>query len=371
MTSRERLLAAFRGEPHDRVPIWTWGIHPWLTGVHPTIQPVVEAYLDRADIVTWWSPRNPAFVTASDRLSIHTERRPSDRPGYDEQWTFYDTPGGELVRIHYLPLDGRPGYCKKYPLETVADVEALLSVPYVPPNPDGATFFERDRELGDRGLPMAQLPADPMYCFNHLCGSETFAFWSVEERDLIRRVVDEFLCRVMDSLECLLNQGVGPLYGYVGPELCIPPLQSPADFEEFVVGPNRVIHDRLRAGGGIGFAHCHGRMGPVLEGFVRMHADALHPIEPPPMGDVTLDEAIDRVGGEICLIGNVQEHDVLTMPTPRFRELVRRTLETGQRTDRFILSCTATPFGWPTMTELARANWIAMLDECLESGWYG
>jgi uroporphyrinogen-III decarboxylase len=109
-------------------------------------------------------------------------------------------------------------------------------------------------------------------------------------------------------------------------------------------------------------------MGPVLEGFVRMHADALHPIEPPPMGDVTLAQAKARVGRDLCIVGNVQEHDIETMPTAQFRAMVRETVRTGVAGGGFILSPTATPFGWPEMSDLARANWLALLDEGLAAG---
>ncbi|MBI2302954.1 MAG: hypothetical protein HYU66_28950 [Armatimonadetes bacterium] len=370
MTTRERVLAALRGEPHDRVPVWTWGIHPQLGDVHPSIQPVVDAYLERGDTIVWHGFPTPPFVTASDQVSVRGERRPSALPDFDESWTFYITPAGELSQSTYVSHFGRPGYQKKYLLETEADVEAMLSVPYVPVRPDPEPFFEAERRLGDGGIAMVSLPFDPMYGLNHLCGSETFALWTVDRRDLVRLVIAELLRRLTDWLDHLLSRGVGPLFGYVGPELCIPPLQSPADFEEFVVEPNRVLHDRIRAAGGIGFVHCHGKVNQVLEGFVRMHADALHPIEPPPMGDVALDEAVERVGGKLCIVGNVQEHDILTMPTPQFREMGRATVETGKRTGRFILSCTATPFGWPTMTDLARDNWLAMLGVGLEAGRY-
>jgi len=168
----------------------------------------------------------------------------------------------------------------------------------------------------------------------------------------------------------VIAQGVGPLFGYVGPELCIPPLQSPRDFEAWVVGPDREINDTIRAAGGVALVHCHGRMGPVLEGFVRMHASALHPIEPPPMGDTTLGEAKARIGNDLCIVGNVQEHDIETMPNPRFRQLVAETVRIGKPGGRFILSPTATPFGWPTMSNLARANWITMLEVGLDVGVY-
>jgi len=338
--------------------------------VHPSIQPVVDAYLERSDLLDWWSPGSGVFLTASDQVTVRTESRDSALPDYREHVIIYSTPRGELTEVHYASKEGKPGYCKKHLLSSEADVQALLSVPYVPPEPDCSTFFEVDGQLGDRGLPIVSIGSDPMYLLNHLTGSETFAIWSIEKRSLLRELVAEFLRREKAWVEWLLAQGVGPLFGYVGPELCIPPLQSPRDFEEFVVGPNREIHDLVHGAGGLVLVHCHGRMGPVLEGFVRMDADALHPIEPPPMGDVTLTEAKARVGRDLCIVGNVQEHDIHTMPRSQFRAMVAQTVKTGMPEGCFILCPTATPFGWPHLSDLARDNWVAMLDVGLETGLY-
>ena len=369
MASRERLLAALRGETPDRVPIWAWGVHPWLGPVHASVQPVVDAYLERGDTLHWWGADAGVFLTASDQVSVTVERRPYRR-GYEEHVATYATPAGPLTEVTTVSLEGKPGYRRKYLLETEEDVERLLSVPYVPPRPDCSGFFEADRALGDRGLPMVSVPSDPMYFLNNLTGSETFAVWSIEKRGLVEELIGVFSRRILDWLEWVLSQGVGPLFGYVGPELCIPPLQSPRDFEEWVVGPDRELNERIHAAGGLALVHCHGRMAPVLEGFVRMKADALHPIEPPPMGNVTLAEAKRRVAGRLCIVGNIQEHDIWTMPTDRFRELVAETVKVGMAGGRFILSPTATPFGWPTMADLARENWIAMLDVGLACGRY-
>jgi hypothetical protein len=370
MTSRQRLLAVLRGDLPDRVPVWAWGIHPWLGAVHPTIQPVVDAYLARADIIHWWGPGAGTFLTASDQVSVRSERRASPHRDYAEVVETFLTPAGELSQVTTVSPEGRPGYRSKYLLESEGDVQKLLSVPYIPVRPDGAGFFRQDAELGDRGLPMVAVPADPMYFVNSLIGSERFAIWSIEERALVSGLIAEFSRRLRDWLAWVLSQGVGPLFGYVGPELCIPPLQSPRDFDEWVVGPDRELNDMIRAAGGFAFVHCHGRLGPVLEGFVRMHASALHPVEPPPMGDVSLAEAKRRVGQDLCVLGNIQEHDLETMPTPALRRLVEETVRTGMEGGRFVLSPTATPFGWPEMTDLARQNWLAMLEVALAAGEY-
>ena len=370
LTSRERVLAVFQGEMPDRVPIWMWGIHPWLGEVQGNARSLIDTVVAQGDIVHWWGAGAGVFLSASDQVQVRSETRPARSPAFEEQVVTYQTPAGELTEVHYVSLEGKPGYCKKHLLETEQDVERLLSVPYVPPRPDCAGFFDVDRQLGDRGLPMVSMPSDPMYFVNNLTGSETFAIWSIDQRAMVSALIAEFGRRIREWVAWVLAQAVGPLFGYVGPELCIPPLQSPRDFDEWVVGPDGEIIDMIHAAGGMVLCHCHGRMGPVLEGFVRMGVDALHPIEPPPMGDVTMAEAKRRVGNDLCIVGNLQHHDICTMPHRRFRELVAETTRVGMAGGRFILCPTATPFGWPTMGDLELANWLAILEVGREVGEY-
>jgi len=375
MTSRERLLTALRGGEPDRVPVWVWGIRPGHPEQHPSIQPVVDACLARSDLLVWWSGFGDLFLTAAD-VPVHTETRPSRLLDYQESTTTWQTPAGELTRVVYTSPEGRPGYVFKDMLQTREDVERFLSVEYMPARPDCTSFFALDAELGDRGLPLAATICDPMYALNRLTGSEVFALWSVEERDLIDELIAVLLDRVLDYVRWLLAEGVGPVFGYVGPELCIPPLQSPSDFERWVVEPDRRIADLIHDAGGLMLVHCHGGLDSILEGFVRMKADALHPIEPPApdgtgiAGGVTMADAKRRVGRNLCIVGNIQHHEIEATPPAEFREMVAETVRAGMEGGAFILSPTATPFGWPTMTDLARENWLAMLDVALEVGRY-
>jgi len=373
MTGRERLLTALRGGTPDRVPIWLWGMRPGLPPMHASIQPVVDAYMARSDLLVWWGGGAGQFLSAAE-VPAHTETRPSALPDYNESVTTWQTPAGELTQITYTSPEGRPGYVHKHMLETPEDVRRFLSVEYIPPRPDCASFFERDAELGDQGLMLAQTLCDPMYALNRLTGSEIFALWSLEERAMIDELVAILLERVLDYVRRLIEQGVGPVFGYVGPELCMPPLQSPSDFERWVVEPDRQIADLIHDAGGMMLVHCHGGLDPILEGFVRMGADALHPIEPPApdgsglQGGVTMADAKRRVGDDLCIVGNVQHHEIEVAPHEAFREMIAETVRAGMEGGGFILSPTATVGGWPTMTDHARENWLAMLDVALEVG---
>ena len=375
MTGRERLLTALRGGTPDRVPVWLWGVRPELPAQHPSIQPVVDAYLQRSDLLVWWHAGGSVFLSDAE-VPAHVETRPSPLPDYNEHISTWQTPAGELTQVMYTSPAGRPGYVHKHMLETPEDVRRFLSVEYIPPRPDCSSFFALDASLGARGMLVAHFSSDPMYALNRLTGSEGFALWSIDERAMLDELIGILLERTLDYVGWLISQGVGQALGYVGPELCIPPLQSPADFERWVVGPDRQIADLIHDAGGLMLVHCHGGLDPILEGFVRMGADALHPIEPPApdgsglQGGVTMADAKRRVGEDLCIIGNIQHHEIEVAPHAYFREMVAETVRVGMEGGGFILSPTATLGGWPTMTDHARENWLAMLDVALEVGQY-
>ncbi len=115
---------------------------------------------------------------------------------------------------------------------------------------------------------------------------------------------------------------------------------SVADFDEFVFPHDKAVIDLIHEAGGRVWVHCHGRMGPVLERFVAMGVDVLNPLEPPPMGDITPEEAFQRIGDRMGVDGNIETHDLATLPPERMREVVIERLECG-RGRRLILCPTS------------------------------
>ena len=127
----------------------------------------------------------------------------------------------------------------------------------------------------------------------------------------------------------------------MGPELLIPPLVSFDDFEEFVFRFDKKICDLVKNSGGYIWMHCHGRVGRLLCRFADMGVDVINPLEPPPMGDVTMAEAVDRVGGRMGLEGNIEIGDIMTRTSGEMRSLIERAVREGSRSRRFILCASA------------------------------
>jgi uroporphyrinogen-III decarboxylase len=167
---------------------------------------------------------------------------------------------------------------------------------------------------------------------------------------------------VRAHVEAALAAGIRGVFGWVGPELCIPPLMPPAAFERYVFAVDKPLVDRIHDAGGRVWVHCHGRMKPVLKRFADMGIDVLNPIEPPPMGDITLPEAFEAVGGRMGLEGNIETHDFMTAPKDVIREKVRAALDAG-RGRRFILCPSSGYMENVTPSPREIENWLCYIEE--------
>jgi hypothetical protein len=371
MTSRERLLTAYRNGQPDRVPIRIWGVLPDKAPPHPSYQPICDMAA-RTDLVTDWGPKNTGvFGTASEKVSVKTLERPCRVEAHKEVVTVVTTPAGELRSVFYQALDpGVPGYQKEHLIKSVDDAKAYLSIPYVAPKIDCSEFAGFDAAFGDRGVVMCPLGPEPMYHMNALIGSELFAIWLIEERELLHALVRQTFERTRDFLKQQLAADVGPLFGYVGPELCIPPLASPRDCRDFVVDYDKPLIDLIHDAGGICWMHCHGKMGPVIELFAEMGVDALNPIEPPPMGDVTLAQAKQRVGDRMALEGNIEQGDFYRVTPDEMDALVRTAIRQGAPGGGFVLCPTSSPWQSARADQTIIDNYAAFVDAGHKYGRY-
>jgi len=366
MTSRERMMAALRIEEPDVFPMYVrtfavWN-EQWCRTRHESYQPIIEAVKEHGDYEVGWGAGGGMFMTASDEVTLET--RSEDAGDWTVHYTTVHTPAGDLTSARKTSTRGLPGLQMEFLVKTLDDVEKLLSVPYVPVRPDYSKFFELDRQIGDRGMVIAHIPP-PVSPVHNVMGSERLAVWSVTERDTIRKLIEVFLERLLDLLKYIISQGVGPVFGTSGEEFLAPPLASPTDFYEFVTMPNKQIGEVVHAAGMYRHVHCHGSLDKVLEDFVEMGADCLHPIEQPPLGDVPFADAKRRIGDRVCLEGNIQIGDLYAAPTDELVAQVRHAIEVGAPGGGFILAPSASPHT-EVLTDHTVTNYLAMIETAAE-----
>lgn len=336
MTRKERLMAIFQGRIPDRPAVKVWGVNSKNDHcIHPAFERVKYLAIDKTDIVRESGANFSIYCGKKADELVETHETPTDSPEWVDQITVYHTPGGDLRQVFRNSTSRRPGYHKEYLLKEPNDITKLLSIPYEPYPVSADVYRDTVAELGDAGIVLFGLD-HPMYALQRLIGSEHFALWSLEAEELLLEAMNIFAVRVRNHAKAALNAGISGVFAWAGPELCIPPLMSPAAFDKYVFALDKPLIDLIHDAGGNVWVHCHGKMKPVLSRFVEMGVDVLNPIEPPPMGDVTMPEAFEIVRNRMGLEGNIETHDFMVASKEKLLRNIFETLEAG-RGKRLIL----------------------------------
>jgi hypothetical protein len=390
MNATENFVRILDGQIPQRVPVLTFAMEParvWynmptvLLELPPDINkaaqksndPNIQAVLDKAGEVATFvvGIGHPAeSLLTGMNLCIESQKINSGNPDYYIWQNTLETPKGILKCSCLLSDKQFPPYEKERLLKTPQDIEKLLSVPFQDYNIDKSWVEEKKQRFDDRFLILWNVNISPAAMLYHFAGPERFSLWTIDHRSLLLDAVEELAWRRLKLLEALAEAGAGPVFHCGGVEDFIPPLQSPANLREFILPYEKKFIERVHELGGYVWLHSHGKVNRFLEDFVFIGADCTQPLEPPPMGDVILEDAKKRYGGQITLIGNIQTHDLMTADTGYIQKIVRDCMLTGKPGGRFVLAPSAEPVTTPKITDLHRDNLIAYFETGMEFGKY-
>jgi hypothetical protein len=318
------------------------------------------------DVEHLWAA-GQGFCLNGAELPIVTER--TEENGWCVTRQSLETPRGPLTCVQQVGLDGYSSHATvKHWIAEEEDVERFLSFPYRPVQPDVAPYLAACDELGKKGYVLPYFN-DPIGEVHALLGSETLAIWCMSAPGLLQRLLAEFSARCQDYIRALVAAGVGPVIGLQGQETVVPPLASPRLFDDLVTRHDAPLVDLAHRLGCLVYVHCHGALNGVLERFADMGVDGLHPLEAPPMGDVLLADAKRRIGGRVCLLGNIQIGDIMDLESRDIVALTRRAIADAALGGGFVLTLTATPFE-RVLAPRTLENLTAMVETGREFGQY-
>ena len=378
-TSRQRLLTALSDGTADRVPINTYELAgrnslDWYNQ-QPSYRGLMDYIRAHTDCITNWNPR-----PATDRYTCEERFLCSDYPvgietsaesagPFQRTTRICHTPKGDLRSVTQTAAHVYTTWQVEHWCKSTADVDKALSVPYEPARYDASDLPRVQAELGEHGLVMASV-GDPAYLAAELMSFQDYLMWAFEDTDHFARTVAVIAERVLENLRRQLDCCVLDLYRIVGPEYFTPPYLPPEVFRRFVVphvtAMTRLIHSR----GGKVRLHCHGKMGQVLDLILETGCDGVDPCEPPPDGDMELDEVKRRCQAcGVSVWGNI-ELKLLEQATPaQVRAEVQKIMAQAKPGGGFILMPTAAPINLP-LSSRAEANYKAFIDAGLEFGGY-
>ncbi len=378
-TSRRRLLTALCGGTPDRVPINTYEMagrnsRDWYNN-QPSYRSLMDFIRAHTDCITNWNPR-----AATDKYTCEERFLCSDFPVEIENHTetvgdferttrICHTPKGDLRSMAQVS----PNVYTTWPVEhwckSIADVDKALSVPYEPAHYDASDLSRVRAELGEDGLVMATI-GDPAYLAADLMSFQDYLMWAFAETDHFARTVEIVAERVMENLRRQLDCCVLDFYRIVGPEYFTPPYLPPEMFRRFVVPHVTEMVHLIHARGSKVRLHCHGKIRHVLDMILETGCDGIDPCEPPPDGDIELDEVKRRCQARgVSVWGNV-ELNLLEQGTPEeIRAEVRRIMDQAKAGGGFVLTSTASPINIP-LSPQTEENYKVLINTALELGRY-
>ncbi|MCM8818056.1 MAG: hypothetical protein NC915_01055 [Candidatus Omnitrophica bacterium] len=342
MTHRERLKKVFKCEKIDRMPIRIWGVSPIFQTekFKPLCELVVKYDLES---IEFWGPKQEEKPSLPYRIEI--EEKVIEREQRKEIIKKTKTPKGDLIEIFRTNLDGSPGRVIKHFIEDIKDAEKYLSLPDINELPKIDSYFEFEEKIGERALILVSID-EAMYTVHRLMGSETFSYFLYDHRDILHKMIEREFKKIERYVKYILSKKIGDGFGYVGPELCIPPLASLKDFREFVFDYDKKIVDLVHNENKLVWVHCHGDMAPVLKDFIEMGVDCLNPVEPPPVSKITLKQMKEISNGKMCLEGGIEDGYFDILPPEKMKEVVEKIIDEGKPDGGFILSPTSSPGTW-------------------------
>ena len=366
MTPQQRMLAAIRREPVDRLAFATYNCHPFSWGEHaawPEYAAVFDAIRQTGAGMLCKVRPGPTSDLPEPRI-----RRAVEGP---EAVTtaILDTPRGPLRQTLRKP-PGQPARCVEPYLKTDEDIEKFLAIEPVRRRPNVDDLLAHCREIGPAGLAYVDY-ADPFGQVASLFDQEDFLVRIHASPEPVMTLIEHAFRRIRESLhrllELLAEQRPTVLLYTCGPELATPPLTSPQVFARMVTPYQSRLVSMIHEHDFPASLHCHGRVRQVLPEILECGFDVLEPIEPPPQGDIDLADLRRAAGDRMALMGYVQDQDLYTATPEAIRDHLAGIVEVVGAETGYVATPTCTPFDFPP-GEGYVANYIAFLAAGAELG---
>ena len=334
LTSKERLTRCFYHQEIDRPSVYSRTSFPKIDATYNKLKRLL---IEKTDIKEYWQG------IEIDQYQVDTSQEPY-KDGYIKLYKKINTPKGDLTSTSAMCIQDYSTSVIEYFIKDETDIEKYLSLPFPEIKVNPSLYYKAEQDMGDRGIIMTNFGSNPGGSAVELCGSETFALFSITNRELLYELCENRKKIILSILEKLKEYRIGHFFSMQGEEYITPPLHGQKDFYDFNVKYDKQIIDSVHDMGGKMHIHSHGSIKKVIEGFIDMGVDVLHPFEAPPLGDITIKEAKDKVKNKICIEGNIEISLMYEKTPEEIIEITTNLIEEGFYDNKgLIVSPTASP----------------------------
>ena len=355
MTCRERLLAAVRHEPVDRVPC------------SPRLGPALQIlYDDRTtkDLALKAArardiPLDPAFYVdsgipnvlygttdvAEGLEGVTISRAIEETDDCLVVTRTFRTPAGEMREVRKRPKPGRTEYGLSpdpaHLEHMVKGPEDLGKLRYLVPDPAhydvAAQYHQKVEHVGDLGLVAVCVRSPFDLQLGFVRAVEDLMVDYYVDREFFDKLCAMWFDKMMAETKAVLEKGVTAIFGswYF---TSISTGWSPAIFREVFLPMIRAHVDLVHSYGAVYDYYDDGKCMGIVDMIKEAGVDVFETLTPPPVGDVDLAEVKRRIGDAVCLKGYGDLLYVIKMGTPEDVDcMVREAMEVAAPGGGFIM----------------------------------
>ena len=325
MTSHERLNAALRGLPVDRLP-WSPFLAYWWEHQPAWLQDKGQPWFFKeigADALL------RGFATAFNANTYTNGCEVVETRTGDQLRTEYRTPLGTLTAHSRYSPDGNTIFLYDHPVKTRQDFEilaCLASSMQIQPDPEAVA--RPIRELGQDGLfvalvsPFGKTPFQHM--IEHWVGTEGMAYALVDYPETVEACLQVMSEKAFEAVALSVDS---PAQAFISWEDSSTTNVSPRMFARYIVPDldrwGRAIH----AAGKLFLHHACGHTRALMASMAREEVDVIESLSPPPTGDIQIWEAQTHLSPRIGVVGGIEPVQFLNLDETHLEAYVTKLLD--------------------------------------------
>lgn len=312
MTERERLLAVYRGETPDRVPLFLDLSH-WFyqkynvpfdlsVAVTEPEQPLIECH--RGFGAGFYAPNRISYFDAAYPPDVASTVTSTSTPQGPELTWRIETPIGAIERKRIWSPQSYSWDISQWGVRTAGDLRVLA---YALSRLEFKPAFDRYAAWREATGNLAVLYAPAGYsAMGHLLsywmGIENTMYASADMPGVLEETVEAINANLLRSVDLLCTSPAEVIF--LGDNFSSD-VQPPRFFRKWSARYYSEAFRRIRAAGKYSAVHVDGRLGGLLGEFASLGADCIDAVTPAPMGDLTPAQCREQAGPALILSGGV------------------------------------------------------------------
>lgn len=317
MTSRERVLAALRHEPVDRIP--------WIEGI---VGNGIASAVCGEPVNVDWSVAPDGFSRQPGAELAEEQKKVNRALGKDNlQFCAFAPIFCERMR---KADDGSPVLVGEGLIKTREDFERLFKLP----SPEDRGFVANAREFiahkgGDCACACVRLGIGATLLS---MGLEAFAYAMADDPQLISNIHDGYADWTAKVVPVLEEIGFDVIWAFDDVAFNSGPVFRPEFYREHILPKEKKVAATFTKPL---ITHSDGDMTPLLDCWLELGQAAIHPIQ----SDVMDIESVKaRYGSRVAIVGNIFMADLVQQQPAQIEAQIRRRIEVIGRGGGYIIS---------------------------------